>query len=419
MATVLVVGQSHVNATVTVGVGRSNLVEVLVGLVDVIGAELPCALLVAIDARRNDTVGGSTGALEDGLADGLAVDGQGDAPAQVGVVERLGRGVASQIVRGRLSAEQHTLTVAHGVAILGLATVLLGGIDLSNGNVADVEVTGLELLVSSLHVLDDLEVNAVDLGLVAIVIVELLEVDLLTILPLAVHHERAVTNRGKVEALGIGLGALGNRGQSRVGGDEGEVGVGGSQLDDEGLIVGAGDTGELGSVTGKQIVIALDHGKVISDLGRTILGSDSRLGVDQALPTELEGLGGNVVTVVELSLLDLEGELGGVVVSLKGLAGQRNDLALLGVVRGQRVEELVLDLSALVLLDVVGVDADRVVDVEVQRRTGLRTGSVATLLAARGKKSHGARSEGAANKGATTHNGLVEHRISHAILLMR
>jgi len=86
---------------------------------------------------------------------------------------------------------------------------------------------------------------------------------------------------------------------------------------------------------------------------------------------------------VELSLLDLEGELGGVVVSLKGLASQRNDLALLGVVLRQSVEELVLDLSALILLDVVGVDADRVVDVEVQRRTGVRSGSVAALLAAR------------------------------------
>ena len=261
--------------------------------------------------------------------------------------------------------------------------------------------------------------DAIDLGLVAIVIVELLEVDLLTILPLAVHHERAVTDRCKVEALDIGLGALGNRGQSRVRGDEGEVGVSGRQLDDEGLIVGASNTAELGSVTGKQVVVALDHGKVIGDLGRAVLGSDGRLGVDQTLPTELEGLGGNVVTVVELGLLDLEGKLGGVVVGLKGLASQRNDLALLGVVRGQSVKELVLDLSALVLLDIVGVDADRVVDVEVQRRTGLRTGSVAALLAACGKKSHGARSEGAADKGATTHNGLVEHRISHAILLMR
>ena len=419
MTTVLVVGKGHINATIAVSASGSDLVEVLVSLVDVIGAELPCALLVAGDSRRNDAVSGGTGTLEDGLADGLTVDGQGDAPAQVGVIERLGRGVAGQIVRGRLGTEQHMLAVTHGVAVLGLATVLLCGVDLSNGNVADIEVTGLELLVSGLHVLDDLEVDGVDLGLVAIVIVKLLEVDLLTILPLAVHHERAVTDRGKVEALDIGLGALGNRGQSRVRGDEGEVGVSGRQLDDEGLIVGASNTAELGSVAGKQIVIALDHGKVVGDLGRTILGSDGRLGVDQALPTELEGLGSNVVTVVELGLLDLEGELGGVVVSLKGLASQRNDLALLGVVLRQSVEELVLDLSALILLDVVGVDADRVVDVEVQRRTGVRSGSVAALLAARGKKSHGARSEGAANKGATTHNGLVEHRISHAILLMR
>ena len=283
------------------------------------------------------------GYLEDGLADGLTVDGQGDAPTQVGVVERLGRGVAGQIVRGRLGAEQHALAVTHGVAVLGHAAILLGGIDLSDGNVADIEVTGLELLVSGLHVLDDLEVDAIDLGLVAIVIVELLDVDLLAILPLAVHHERAVTDRGKIEALDIGLGALGNRGQSRMRGDEGEVGVSGRQLDDEGLIVGARNTAELGSVTGKQVVITLDHGKVIGDLGRAVLGSDGRLGVDQTLPTELEGLGSNVVTVVKLGLLDLEGKLGGVVVGLKGLASQRNDLALLGVVRGQSVKELILD----------------------------------------------------------------------------
>ena len=419
VATVLVVGKGHVNATIAVSASGSNLVEVLVGLVDVVGAELPCALLVAIDARRNNAVGGGTGTLEDGLADGLTVNGQGDAPTQVGVVERLGRVVAGQVVGGRLGAEQHVLAVTHGVAVLGHAAILLGSVDLSNGNVADIEVTGLELLVGGLHVLDDLEVDAIDLGLVAIVIVELLEVDLLTILPLAVHHERAVTDRGKVEALNIRLGALGNRGQSRVRGDEGEVGVSGRQLDDEGLIVGASNTAELGSVTGKQVVIALDHGKVIGDLGRAVLGSDSRLGVDQTLPSELEGLGGNVVTVVELGLLDLEGELGGVVVGLEGLASQRDNLALLGVIRGQSVEQLVVNLSALVLLDVVGVDADRVVDVEVQRRTGLRTGSVAALLAACGKKSHGARSKGTADKGATTHNGLVEHRISHAILLMR
>ncbi len=51
--------------------------------VDIVGAELPCALLfVAIDARRNNAVGRGTGTLEDGLADGLSVDGQGDAPTQ-------------------------------------------------------------------------------------------------------------------------------------------------------------------------------------------------------------------------------------------------------------------------------------------------------------------------------------------------
>lgn len=50
---------------------------------------------------------------------------------------------------------------------------------------------------------------------------------------------------------------------------------------------------------------------------------------------------------------------------------------------------------------------------------GTLAASSMAFLAACGKKSHGARSKGTANEGATTHNGLVEHRISHAILLMR
>lgn len=58
MATILVVGQGHVDAAVAVGAGWSNLVEVLVGLINVVLAELPCALLVAGDSRRNDAVGG-------------------------------------------------------------------------------------------------------------------------------------------------------------------------------------------------------------------------------------------------------------------------------------------------------------------------------------------------------------------------
>lgn len=61
---VLVVGQGHANATIPVSASGSNLVEVLVSLVDIVGAELPCALLVAIDARRNNAVGRSTGTLK-------------------------------------------------------------------------------------------------------------------------------------------------------------------------------------------------------------------------------------------------------------------------------------------------------------------------------------------------------------------
>ena len=76
------------------------------------------------------------------------------------------------------------------------------------------------------------------------------------------------------------------------------------------------------------------------------------------------------IAVVELGALhQVEGELGGVGVGLPGLGGLRDELLLLPVIAQQGVEELGLDLGALGLLGVVGVDGDGLVDVELEGAT--------------------------------------------------
>ena len=120
----------------------------------------------------------------------------------------------------------------------------------------------------------------------------------------------------------------------------------------------------------------------------------------------------------------MEGELGGVLVDVEGLGGKALELVVLEVELHKGIEELELDLGALVLLDVVGIDADRVVDVVVQGATlsssgavsATSSGSLSLLLAACGEERQRARSEGAADERATTDYGLVLH-FSHAILL--
>jgi len=96
----------------------------------------------------------------------------------------------------------------------------------------------------------------------------------------------------------------------------------------------------------------------------------------------------------------MEGELVAGLVDLEGLAGRGDDLALLEVIVDERVEELVLDLGALGLLRVIGVDGDRVVDVEVKDvarrccRTAAAAAGSSVVLAARRQSRERARSSG-------------------------
>ena len=249
--------------------------------------------------------------------------------------------------------------------------------------------------------------NSGELGLLAIVIVKASEVDLLAVLPLTVHLERAVADGRQEEALEVVLGSLGNRSQRGVRAHIGEVCEGRGELDHEGVVVRAGHAGELSCRAVEHLVIALDEGQVIRNDRR---GAGVGVGVADALPAVLEALGGNGLAVMELgAALKVEGELGGVVIGLPGIGNQALELLGLKVIGGQRVEQLELDLRALRLLRIVGVDADGIVDVEVDggARSSTRAGIGAALLAAGSESCESTGRKRTADKCATAHHQVI------------
>ena len=201
--------------------------------------------------------------------------------------------------------------------------------------------------------------------------------------------------------------------------DEREVGVGSGELHHEGVVIRAGEAGELGGAAVEHRVVAIHQREVIGDLGGLVAG----LGVADALPRVLEVRGGHRVAVVERGALDqVEGELVGGVVDVPGLGGQAHELVGVEVIDGQRVEELVADLHALVFLGVVRIDGDRVVDVVVQDGTGgapLRTlATSGRIVLARGESGERARGKSALHEVATsdTTNLLLSHVLSSSCL---
>ena len=187
----------------------------------------------------------------------------------------------------------------------------------------------------------------------------------------------------------------------------GEVCESRGELDHEGIVVRAGHAGELGCGAIEHLVVALNEGQVIGDdRGGTGIG----LGIADTLPAILEALGGNRLAVVELgAALEVEGVLGGVVVGLPGIGDQALELLGLEVIGGQRIEQLELNLRALGLLRVVGVDANRVVDVEIDGGTTSSTGTGirTALLATSGKSSESAGCKRTADKCATAHHHVI------------
>ena len=411
----VVLDDGHDVLVATAGVvGERDLLASEVVLVDdllrgvlVVLRELPEVLLVVVDDGRHEARGRLAGALEQLVDNLLTVDGERHCLADVEVLHGLIVQVERQVVDRGLGASDDLVLRAAGVAVLGLAVLLLRILDAAGRDGREVHVASLELVECSLRILLDGEVDLLQRRLLAIVVVKALDVDVLARLPLADHHEGTVADGLGKELLGVVGRGLGDRGKRGVAADVREVRHRGVQLHDEGVVVGAGDAGELRRGTLLHLVVADDGSEVVVNLRR-----GRHLRVADALPATLEVSRSDLVAVVELGALhQVEGELGGVVVDLPGLGGLRNDLLLVPVVVAQRVEEDVLDLRALGLLGVVGVDSDGVVDVELHAAvvgTGL---AGTTLLAAGCERSECACGQAALHEGATAHHELVCHTI--------
>ena len=325
--------------------------------------------------------------------------------------------VDEDVVGGELGAVEHVLLGGHVVAVRGLAVLVDGILELGRRDLADVEVAGLELAIGGLHVLLDGEVDAVDLGGLAVVVVKANEVDFLAIDPGAVHLEGAVADRGTEEGVKVvaGLDRSGLRHGSERGvrADEREVGVSGGELHHEGVVIRAGDAGELGGAAVEHRVVAVHQREVVGDLGRLVAG----LGVADALPGVLEAGGGHRVAVVERGTLDqVEGELVRGVVDIPGLGGQAHELVGVEVIDGQRVKELIADLHALVFLGVVRVDGDRVVDVVVEGGTRGTLAGAARVVLARSERGERGRGKTALDEGTT--RDTTDLLLSHTFFLL-
>ena len=397
--------------------GEVVVVDDLLRSLGVILAVLPGVVLAGVQNRGEEVVGRLTGTLEEAVADLLTIDGQGDCLTHGELAHDRVFHVHDKVVDGGLSASEDLLARRDGVAVLGDT---LGGLELlqtARGDLGEVHVAGLELAECGVGVLLDGEVHAIQRGLLAVVVIEADNVDVLVGLPLPIHLEGAVADGGHEEALGVVEGGLRHGCQRGVGADVGEVGHGGGQLDDEGVLVGAGQTDDLVSLALAHLDCALDGVQVVANLA-----GGGHLLVHQTLPATLEGLGVNGVAVVELGALDqVEGVGQAVIRDVPGLGGLGDDLARLPVVVGQGVEEHVLDLGALILLGVVRIDGDRVVDVLLEGATsrGSGTGSAGrTRVRGGGLLLAASRQSGQrAGSKPTLHEGATRNLICHVFSL--
>ena len=291
--------------------GIACLVEKLACLVNVIGAVLPRGLVVALDSRRDNVACGLRKSLVEGVAEVLAVDGKRHCLAYPLVGEDGVVHVVRKVLRVQNLANHRLLVGGAGVAVVRLPVLLDRLLDAPRGNVAEVEVASLKLAECRVGVLVDVEVYGVDLGGVdtGIVLVAL-HVDVLAIVPGAIHLEGAVANRRLGVGVVVVLRAVRDGREGRAAHHKGEVCVRAGELHLEGVVVGAGKPLKLFDVSVDHVVIALNHGKVVRDHRRRRGG----LGVADAVPGVLERLGRDVGAIVELeALLDVEGPRRGVV----------------------------------------------------------------------------------------------------------
>ena len=289
--------------------------------------------------QRGCEVGGrGAGAVEHLLADVLAVDGHGNGLATQGAffgtgLEMLHIGRNSELLNDGAGL---VVRLDGGVLLEGLGG---GGRD----GLHHVEGTGLDVGVGGLILGVDLEGHAVVLGdAVALVVGVLHQHDLVVVVP-RLELVRAVADRLLAEGLRILEEGFRQRGERGIADLDGEHRIGLVQIDGEFLIIDDLQTLELfitlELVSVLQRVIALDGGEE----GGAELGV---LGVGRVAPCLGEGFGGHRGAVGKLpTILELDGVLGGVIVSFDGFRNLIGGIAF-GIKRNQTCEQQVERLAA-------------------------------------------------------------------------
>ena len=342
-ALVRLVGGSHhdgeLNPAHPVGAcGITCLVKKLVGLVDVVAAVLPRGLVVALDSRRDDVACGLSEALVQRVAEVLAVNGKRHCLANPLVGEDGVVDVVREVLRVQNFADHRLLFGGGGVAVVRLAVLFHRLLDAPGRDVANVEVAGLKLAKCRGRVFVDVKADGVAFdGPVADIALIARHVDVLAVVPGAIHLEGAIAHGRLGVRVEVVLGAVGNGREGRAGHDEGEVGVGLVKFNLEGVIVGARNTLKLLGFSVYHVVIALDHCEVIRDHGRRHGG----LGVAKSVPSVLERLGRHIGAVVELEpLLDAERPRRCLIGRLPRLGNAGLELFRVIVIDRELVEEL-------------------------------------------------------------------------------
>ena len=333
MATVGVVGDGEGAVPRGDGVG---LRPQFLGLVGVVGQDVVAGDVgvVALKGRSGEVLGGGAGAVEDGLRDGVTIDGHGDGlAAQAAFLT----GEVGQVLRDREVLDA-SVGLVHGAAgQLGLEGLEDGGRDA----IKDVHGVGGQVLVGGVEARVEDEGHAVvlSLGVTHVVLVgNGGELDVVLPRVGRGHLVGAVAHGGLAASVGVSEGRVRERCVGDVAQARHEVRGGVLQLRGEGVVV---DLGQAGDLTVALIVGALEDGEERSLL--LLLRCDEVPGLD-----EVVGLDGGAVGELAV-VVELDGPLGRVLVGLDGLGDVEDGLAV-NVVADELAEQDGQDLAAAVLV---------------------------------------------------------------------
>ena len=337
VATVGVVGDGEGAVPRGDGVG---LRPQFLGLLGVVGQNVVAGNVgvVALKRRSGEVLGGGTGAVEDGLHDGVAVDGHRDGlAAQLAFLT----GEVGEVLRDRevLGA---SVGLVHGAARqLGL----VGGEHGGRNGVENVHGVGRQILVGRVEARVEDEGHAVVLGLgVTHVVLVGNGGELDVVLPRVGggHLVGAVAHGGLAAGIRISQRGIRERCVGDVSQTRHEVRGGVLQLRGEGVVVNFGQAGDLAVAL---VVGAFEHGEECSLL--LVLRGDKVPGLDEVVSLD-GGAVGELAVVVEL-----DGPLGSVLVGFDRLGDVEDGLAV-SVVADELAEQNGQDPAAAVLVGQAG-----------------------------------------------------------------